>query len=225
MDKNTIAILGARGRMGQLLQSLAQHDAAWQPIAVGRGDDASIAMARAQVAVDFTHPAISVQHATWAAELQKPIVIGTTGLDAGQMQALRDAARRTAIFYARNFSLGIHVLRQLLAQAARDLPPDYQIAITEAHHAHKKDAPSGTGLALAETVVAARGGAVPPIHALRLGGVIGDHAVHFANAQEIITLEHRALDRAVFAAGALRAAQWILHKPPGFYGMEDLVNG
>ncbi len=221
MTKISIIVLGGHGRMGKLLMAAALADPTWAATPLSRADDARTALRSADIAIDFTSPSASVQHAAWAAETGKPLVIGTTGLDAAQMQILRDAAKRTPIFYARNFSLGIHVLRQLVMRAARDLPPEYQIEIVEAHHQHKKDAPSGTGLALAE--MAARGGQLPPIHALRLGGIIGDHAVHFANAQEVLTLEHRAIDRAVFAAGALRAARWLITQPPGFYGMDDLI--
>jgi 4-hydroxy-tetrahydrodipicolinate reductase len=221
MKKSTIAILGATGRMGKLLMTAALADPTWVATPLGRADDTRAALRTVDIAIDFTTPSASVQHAQIAAELQKPLVIGTTGLDAAQMQILREASKRTAIVYARNFSLGIHVLRQLVTRAARDLPPEYQIEIVEAHHTHKKDAPSGTGLALAEAAM--RAGVTPPIHALRLGGIIGDHAVHFANAQEVITLEHRAIDRAVFAIGALRAARWLITQPPGFYGMDDLI--
>lgn len=223
MTKTSVLILGGHGRMGKLLMAAALADSAWAATPLGRADDTRRALPLCDIAIDFTSPSASAQHAAWAAETGKPLVIGTTGIDAAQMQMLRDAATHTTLFYARNFSLGIHILRQLVKHAATALPPDYQIEIVEAHHHHKKDAPSGTGLALAE--MATRGGVLPPIHALRLGGIIGDHAVHFANAQEVITLEHRAIDRAVFALGALRAARWLIGKPPGLYGMEDLVGG
>ncbi len=212
--------------MGKLLLAeVANNNCCRLAAAASRGDDAKSAMQNADVAIDFTTPDASVAHAELAAALSKPLVIGTTGLCDAQMQILHRAAAKAPIFYARNFSLGIFVLQDLVSRAAQYLPADYHIEITETHHTRKKDAPSGTALILAEAIRAARPSANPDIQSHREGDVIGDHFVNLGNSSESLTLGHRALDRRVFAEGAVQAALWLVGQNPGFYGMKDLISG
>lgn len=260
-----ITVFGAGGRMGQALIRCARRlndlkvvaaveakqcpllgkdagiVAGTMDIGVLISDDARKGANQADVLVDFSFPSSSAKHALLAAELRKPIVIGTTGLSAEEQACLKKASGKTAVLWSPNMSLGINVLNAAVGRIAKNLA-DYDIEIIETHHAHKKDAPSGTALRLAETAAAARGvsldhtavygrkgnpGERPPgqigIHAVRAGDVVGDHTVIFAAEGERLEITHRASSRDCFAVGALRAAQWIARRPPGFYDVRDVL--
>lgn len=260
-----ICIIGAGGRMGQALVRCARRASDLKIVAAVEsgqfpliGKDAGIvagtmdvgvlisADARggaslADVAIDFSFPSSSAKNALLASELKKPIVIGTTGLNAEEMHALKRASAHTAVLWSPNMSLGINILDAAVAQIAARLA-DYDVEIIETHHALKKDAPSGTALRLAETAAAARGisldhaavygrkgitGQRPPgqigVHAVRAGDVAGDHTVMFASDGERIEITHRASSRDCFAQGALRASRWIVGRGPGFYDMRDVL--
>ncbi len=195
----------------------------------------------AEVLVDFTAPAATVGFAPACAARGVALVTGTTGLDADEQAAVRAAADTVPVVQAGNFSLGINLLMALVEQAAQRLS-DYDIEILEAHHRRKIDAPSGTALmlgeaaarganvSLSERAVFERYGQVGPrkegeigFSVLRGGGVHGDHDVSFLSEEEIVTLSHRAMDRALFARGALAAARWVVGKPPGLYTMRDVL--
>ncbi len=143
-----------------------------------------------------------------------PLVCGVTGLDDATLAALRDASERIPVWHARNLSHGVATLLRLLPALAEELR-GYDVSIVERHHRHKRDAPSGTALALA----AATGGQ-PQVASIRAGGIAGEHAVAFTSDTEEIVIEHRALSRDAFAAGAVRAARAILGAAPGWYGPE-----
>ncbi|MEL6829662.1 MAG: 4-hydroxy-tetrahydrodipicolinate reductase, partial [Pseudomonadota bacterium] len=170
------------------------------------------------------------------------VIIGTTGFSDAELDRVERYAERFAIVKAGNFSLGINLLEHLVQLAAARLGEAWDIEVSETHHHHKKDAPSGTALMLGE---AAAKGRDKPLEALRadpydgpeaarepgeigfsvqrIGGVIGDHSVSFGTQQEVITLSHRAIDRAVFAHGAIRAAQWAHSQAPGLYNLGDVL--
>ena len=196
------------------------------------------ALEGADVLVDFTIPEATARHAAQAATAGVPFVSGTTGLDEAALAALDEAAERIALLWAPNMSVGVNVLLRLVEEAARALGPDFDIEMTEFHHRRKIDAPSGTALRLAEVVQSVRRtplrhgrqgllGVRPPeelgVHALRGGDVVGDHTLYFAGPGERIELTHRAHSRKTFAAGALRAARYLLDKPPGRYEMRDVL--
>ena len=193
--------------------------------------------------IEFSSPAATVEHAGLAAQARCVYVAGTTGLDQDQQAALERAARHTAIVWAPNMSVGVNLLMALTEQVARSLGDDYDIEIVEMHHRHKVDAPSGTALGLGRAAAAGRGvaletvqalgrsgitGARPPgeigFAALRGGDVVGDHTVVYATDGERIELTHKAASREIYARGALRAALWARDKPPGLYGMRDILN-
>lgn len=194
------------------------------------------------LAIDFSSPAGLAASANWCALKRVGLVSGTTGLDETDKAALRDAARTTPVLWAPNMSVGVNVLLKLVSDAAAALGAGWDCEIIEAHHNRKADAPSGTAKALLESVCAARGvrpesvvrhgregviGSRPAaeigVHALRIGGVVGDHDVHFGTPGEIVTLRHHAESRDVFAAGALRAARWLAGRPAGLYTMRDVL--
>jgi 4-hydroxy-tetrahydrodipicolinate reductase len=179
---------------------------------------AAVEHARAEVVVDFSSPGATLALAPIAAAAGSAVVSGTTGLGDDARDALDRAALRVPVLWEPNMSLGVHVLTELVRRASSVLA-DWDAEIVETHHRAKVDAPSGTALRLAESTGRARVG----MHALRGGDVVGDHAVHFLGGGERIELTHRATSRDVFAHGALRAARWIVGRPPGRYALRDVL--
>lgn len=210
-----------------------------EPLGVAVGGDPAVLFAQADAVLDFTTPAAAVEHAALAARDTTIHVIGTTGLNAEQEEALAEAARHTAVVRAPNMSIGINLLMVLVEQVARTLDDGYDIEIVEMHHRHKLDAPSGTALGLGRAAAAGRGVDFDEIAqrhrdgprrrgdigfaALRGGDVVGDHTVIFAGQGERLELSHKAADRRVYAQGAVRAALWARGKPPGLYSMKDVL--
>lgn len=203
-----IGLLAPNGRMGR---ALADEIAAAADLA--RDDN------HADVLIDFSHPAALATHLDRALNAAVPILIGTTGLDDLAERRLDDAARTVPLLQAANTSLGVALLTHLVAQAAAKLGPDWDLSILEMHHRAKIDAPSGTALALG----AAAPGRDPAYASLRGGTVAGDHDAIFAGPGERLILSHRAESRALFARGALHAARWLHGRPPGRYGMRDVL--
>jgi 4-hydroxy-tetrahydrodipicolinate reductase len=196
----------------------------------------------ADVLIDFSSPAATRGWAVACAARRLPMVIGTTGLDAAARKAVDAAAAKAAVVMAPNMSVGVNSLLRALPELVRLLGPGYDIEIVEAHHRNKKDAPSGTALALAGAVASAAGldlsrdavygrqgitGARPDrqigLHAVRGGDIIGDHRILFAGPGESIEVTHRAHSRDTFVTGALRAARFAARAKPGLYSMVDVL--
>jgi 4-hydroxy-tetrahydrodipicolinate reductase len=199
-------------------------------------------IAESDVVIEFSAPAATASHVALAAEQGTPMVIGTTGLSAGEAETVRAAAQRIPVVWAANTSLGINLLLGLVEQVAARLGPEWDIEIMEMHHRGKVDAPSGTGLALGRVAAAARGTTLDAVAqrgrdgitgarrsgdigfaALRGGDAVGDHHVIFAGAGERLELTHRATNRAIYATGAVRAARWVVGRPAGLYGMKEVL--
>ncbi|MGN0855718.1 MAG: 4-hydroxy-tetrahydrodipicolinate reductase [Kiritimatiellia bacterium] len=238
-----IAIIGAAGRMGRKLIELAQEaglEVAYK-VDVAEGYEKTWGTGCAGV-VDFScHTGLPSAIAK-AAEEGIPYVIGTTGITDEEQKTVDAAATRIPVVQSGNYSLGVNLLLELVRKAATILGPQYDVEVTEMHHRHKKDAPSGTALMLAKAAAEGRGvnlaekavygrkgdiGARPvgeiAIHALRGGSVVGDHTVMFAGELERVEITHKAQDRAAFAAGALEALKWAVGKHPGIYTMRDVL--
>jgi len=183
-------------------------------------------VAAADVVIDFSLPDGTVEVLTAAVRYEKPLVCGVSGLDDTQMELLNQAATRIAVVYDRNMSLGIAVLEHSVREAAASLGLDFEIEISETHHVHKKDAPSGTALKLGEAVADARGeNGTVRFEVERRGEVPGDHEVVMRSPTERLTFAHSVTTRQVFADGALRAARWTIGQPAGLYGMRDVLFG
>lgn len=212
------------------------------PMAVQVTADRELAFAHAGVAIDFTLPTAIEANLAAASAAGVPLVVGTTGLDANRQAMLRSASTALPILVAPNMSLGVNLLFSLVARAAAALPPEYDIEIFEAHHRNKVDAPSGTALRLGEIAAGARDSSLHEVGvygrvghtgsrvqgaigfaSLRAGDIVGDHRVLFASLGETLELSHRATDRMTFAYGALAAARWMIGRPPGLYGMADVL--
>lgn len=238
-----IAIVGAAGRMGRKLCELAPAASldVVSRVDVADGFDKSW-VADAEGVVDFSWHEGVPAFVSLAAEQGLPYVIGTTGLTPAEQSAVDAAAKKIPIVQSGNYSLGVNLLLELVRKAASVLKAGYDIEVTEMHHRHKKDAPSGTALMLAKSAAAGRGvdfaanavygrkgdtGERPAdeiaIHALRGGSVVGDHTVMFAGELERVELTHKAQDRAAFAAGALEALKWAKGRPSGIYTMRDVL--
>lgn len=265
MEPLRIGVLGCTGRTGSAVVRLAAADAELHVAAALSapedplfGQDVGLAVGAGpievtvsdtagpdlDVLVDFSTPAALAHWLPWCRKHKVALVSGTTGLSPEQQQALAAAATEVPVLTAPNMSVGVNLLLQLVSEAATRLGSDWDVEITETHHRHKVDSPSGTAVALYEAVCQAqnrnpdaagvygRHGQVGPrqpsevgIHALRMGGIVGEHSVHFAAAGEVITLEHRAFSRENFAGGAIRAAKWLRNRKPGMYQMRDVLFG
>ncbi len=261
-----VAIAGAGGRMGRaLLEASAAHASIRLGAALEQAGNASVGRDASTLAsgvppgvtiadsldavledfdvlIDFTRPEASVAHARWCAAHGRRLVIGTTGLDADQQQAVADAARETGIVMAPNMSVGVNICFKLLDLAARAFGDDVDIEIIEAHHRHKVDAPSGTALGMGRVVAAALGRDLEHdgvftrhghtgardrrsigFSTVRAGDIVGEHTVMFAGEGERVEITHRASSRGNFAHGALRAAAWLAGRERGLFDMQDVL--
>lgn len=236
-----IGIAGITGRLGREIVAAAADDPAVEIAGGVSQTDGSLEplLQSVDVLIDVTRPDATVVFAERCAATGIPFITGTTGLDADQSARLARAAERIPVFAARNLSVGIAALTRILPDLVAALD-GFDIEIVETHHRHKVDAPSGTALALLEAIAAAQGepgervvhgrsGHAPRqsgevgIHAVRAGGNPGEHAVILADAGEEIRISHRAFSRRPYALGALRSARWLVGRPPGLYGMADLL--
>lgn len=203
-------------------------------------DAAAKGLVRAGALIDFTAPAASVENAKAAAEHGVAHVIGTTGFSADDEAAIAAAAKTVPVVKSGNMSVGVNILTALVEKAAAALGEEYDIEVFEAHHRAKVDAPSGTALMLGAAAARGRGVDFEQKRAaadrkgareagdigfsvMRGGGVVGEHRVAFAGMQEVIALSHSAIDRGLFAKGAVAAARWAIGKPPGLYTMRDVL--
>lgn len=205
-------------------------------------DDLKAVINDIDVLIDFSLPDATEQNMQICAANKVAMVIGTTGFNEQQEQVLKEASKQIAIVYAGNYSTGVNLSLKLLAMAAKAFGSDADVEVIEAHHKHKIDAPSGTAYMMAEAVAEARGqnlkdvaiygregqtgereaGSIG-IHAIRGGEIIGDHTVMFIADGEVVEITHRARARMTFAAGAVRAATWVIKQEVGQYNMQDVL--
>jgi 4-hydroxy-tetrahydrodipicolinate reductase len=241
-----LLVTGKSGRMGQAVIEAAAADRAAVAIASTHdaGEDLDAALAQAACAIDFTVHSFTVPLIEAALRQGTRLVIGTTGHTDEERDAIHEAAKTLPIVHAPNFSVGVNMLFWLTRQAARVLGQDrFDIEVTEMHHRHKIDSPSGTARRLLEIlneetgtsysgdVVHGRFGNIGPrkpaeigMHTLRGGDVVGDHTVLFAADGERVELTHKASSRLTFATGAVRAALWLSDRPAGLYDMQDVLS-
>ncbi|MGZ3239933.1 MAG: 4-hydroxy-tetrahydrodipicolinate reductase [Burkholderiaceae bacterium] len=265
MNSMRIAIAGASGRMGRMLIEAVQ--AADDAVLAGAldiagapslGADASAFMGtpsgvliesdlatglkNAAFLIDFTRPEGTLKHLEYCAAHGIKVIIGTTGFDDAGKAAIAAAAKKTAVMFAPNMSVGVNVMMKLLEMAAKSFSEGYDIEIIEAHHRHKVDAPSGTALQMGEVVakaigrnlndvaVYAREGVTGPrdpssigFATIRGGDIVGDHTVLFAGIGERVEITHKSSSRVHYAQGSLRAARFLADKATGLYDMQDVL--
>ena len=218
-----VALIGARGRMGQTIVDLANNDPKIDIVAqCDLGDAIEPAIKNCDAAIDFSNANAIDEICGTALKHGKALVVGTTGHSPQQRQLIEKAAKSLPIVFASNFSVGVNALFALTRRAAEILSSEFTPEIVETHHTKKKDAPSGTAKTLAEVLKAAGKGDAP-IQSIREGDVVGEHAVTFVGPSERLELTHRAGSREIFARGALRAAEWVVGKSPGLYSMQDVL--
>ena len=239
-----LLVTGKSGRMGQAVIQAANAQPEVQVAATHRtGEDLDLAISKAGCVIDFTLPTFTIPLVEAALKYGTSLVIGTTGHTDAERAVIYEAAKTIPIVYASNFSVGVNTLFWLSRQAARVLTQDrFDIEVTEMHHKHKIDAPSGTarrileilneetGTSYTEDIAHGRFGNVGPrkpreigMHTLRGGDVVGDHTVLFAADGERFELTHKASSRLTFASGAVRAALWLKDQPIGLYDMQDVL--
>ncbi len=174
------------------------------------------------VFVDFTTPEATETNLDYVARYRKALVLGTTGLNDAQLKKVEEVSRVVPVVFSPNMSIGVNVLFAILPEIAKKLGSDYSIEIVEAHHKTKKDAPSGTAKKFGQVLADIRGKEIP-IHAIRLGDIVGDHIIIFCGNSERIEIKHQAHSRDLFALGALKAAKWVMGKSAGLYSMQDVL--
>ena len=216
-------LVGANGRMGQAIQLAASKVA--RITIVCALDPMPQTPQNADVVIDFSSDAGARRAVEIATNLNAALLIGTTGLSEKTVLAIQNASQKISTIKISNSSFGIVILTRLASLATTILGSQASITIQETHHTGKKDSPSGTAIALAEAVRASGADITnTTIHSLREGDVVGDHRVTFAMENEIISLEHRALNRNLFAVGALRIADWLRHQPAGMHTAEQWLS-
>lgn len=261
-----VAVTGAAGRMGRVLVEACQQAEgvtlgaaierpgssvigvdAGELVGIGRlgvsvVDNLAAVADEFDVLIDFTRPEVTLANLALCRAEGKRMVIGTTGLDAAQKATLAEAGQEIGIVFAPNMSVGVNLCLKLLDMAARVLGDEVDIEIIEAHHRHKVDAPSGTALAMGETVAKALGRDLKEcavygrqghtgerdrktigFETIRAGDIVGDHTVLFAALGERVEITHKASSRMTFAKGAVRAAQWLMPQKSGLYDMQDVL--
>jgi len=236
-----IALIGARGRMGQAITAASKESGAVISASINAGDDLAAGIAASDVIIDFSSHKISAEVVKLAVEHYKPLVMGTTGHPADEKAHLLLDAAKVPTVWSGNYSVGVNLLFALTRRASAILGSDYDAEVVEMHHRFKKDAPSGTAARLLEIILeerkltadalrhgregitGARTSTEVGIHALRGGDVVGEHTVMFAALGERIELTHKASDRGIFARGSIRAAQWVISRPAGVYDMQDVL--
>lgn len=232
-----LGIAGACGKMGRRIFELASQDKDFEinfalekkgtpfigkelgKIKVSSNNDGIFLT---DVLIDFTLPDAAEINLDYAARYKKALVLGTTGLNDAQLKKVEEISKVVPVVFSPNMSVGVNVLFTLLPEIVKRLGPDYGIEIVEAHHKAKKDAPSGTAKKMGSILAEAAKKEIP-IHAIRLGDIIGDHSIIFCGNSERIEIKHQAHSRDLFALGALKAAKWVFGRPAGLYSMQDVL--
>lgn len=217
-----LVIAGSTGKTGKEVKNLALVEATtWNVVGeITRTVNFDFTKTKIDVVVDFSSVESFSRILNACVEAHVPIVCGTTGISVSQKNELSTASARIPVFYAPNMSLGVAVLRKMLMGLS--VLSDYDFHLHEIHHKHKQDRPSGTALWLQEALHSALGRTVE-ITVERGGGVFGIHEVRAHGPEETLSISHNALNRVVFARGALHAAQWLVGRSPGLYSMDDML--
>ncbi len=234
-----LAISGCCGRMGLRIAGLAFQDKSfavnvliekkghpkigtlWEGIPI---TDNPNEIRNGDCLIEFTFPEVTLAHLEIALKYGKAVVIGTTGLTEEQKGIIKSASRQIPIVLSPNMSVGVNLLFKLVKEATCALKA-YRVNIVEAHHIHKKDAPSGTAKRIAEIVKKISQDEVADIKSIREDEIVGDHEVIFDSSLDTIKLSHSAKTRDIFAEGALCAAKWLIKKKSGLFDMQDVVEG
>lgn len=221
-----IAVSGCNGRMGGRIKKLVEDDPDLELAgAFDINDDACSAIERCDVLIEFTTPDATVKNLAIARDLGKAVVIGTTGIGEEGVNRIKDAAKDIAVVFSPNMSVGVNLLFKLVGEAGTALGKDFSASVSEAHHVHKKDAPSGTAKKLHSILTYSKkcGKDDIKVESQRIGEVVGDHTVVLDGKEETLTLIHHAKSRDVFVRGALIAAKFVAGKDKGLFTMNEVL--
>ena len=233
-----IAINGCQGRMGQRITQLAMQDKDFEITALLEHPDHPLinkiyegilisaepaAVKGSKVFIDFTSPESTLAHLETCADAGVNCVIGTTGLSEEHLQAIKTASARIAVVCSANMSIGVNILFKLAKVLSAAAPDHYQVRIEEAHHVHKKDAPSGTAKTLSRIIEENSPHRIQNTQSIREGEIVGDHKIIFESPEDRLVIEHHAKTRDIFAKGALVAAKFLSTKTKGLFDMQDVL--
>ena len=233
-----LAVSGCLGRMGQRITQLALEDKTFKITALLENPNypnladqhgpvkittEPSALKGNDVLIEFTTPEATIEHLNACVKHRAKMVIGTTGLNHTQIKKIKAASKKIPIVFSSNMSVGVNILFKLAGEAAAKVGPDYRIKIIEAHHIHKKDAPSGTAKTIAEVIEEASGRKVSDIQSIREGEIIGDHEIILESNVDTIKISHSAKTRDIFAKGSLVAAKFLAKKKTGLFNMQDVL--
>ncbi len=233
-----LVVSGSLGRMGQRITQLASEDRNFKLVSLLENpnhpqintqahglwvtsDPASLK--GAQALIEFTTPEATISNLSHCLKYGVNMVIGTTGLTEDKIKKIKTASQKIAVVYSSNMSVGVNIFFKLAKEAAQKFGIDYQFKIIEAHHIHKKDAPSGTAKTIAQVVEQGSKRKVTDIQSIREGEIIGDHDLFFESAVDTLVIRHHAKTRDIFAKGALVAAQFVAKKKSGLFDMQDVL--
>ena len=237
-----VAIPGVNGRMGQAVAAEVLSASDLQLVLASVRADNSLLGSRVansdlvittgiqsvsfDVLIDFTLPVAVMEHVMYCLQHKKAMVIGTTGFNAEQLEIINAAAQDIPVLLSANMSIGVNKAYKLIAYASRMFTEGWQITVTDLHHQHKKDSPSGTAKQIVKIITDNTGKALDDItlHSERRGEVIGEHSVIFSNQVEQVIISHISQDRRIYAQVAVIAARWLVQQKAGLYSMLDVVD-
>jgi 4-hydroxy-tetrahydrodipicolinate reductase len=256
MKKINLAITGCLGRMGQQLIKSSKSNKSFKLVALTENKpiekriagikinlNTDLTFKKTDMIIDFTVPGCTLEILEIALKLKKRVIIGTTGFTLKEENLIKRYSKKIPILKAGNMSLGVNLLMYLTEITSKSLNDEYLSKVSEIHHRHKKDYPSGTALMLGKGIADGKNknfyslvgkkflnkkkfpyGKKINFNSIRKNEIIGEHEVTFSSGKEIITLNHEAFDRALYSDGALTAAKWLMSKKAGLYSMRDLLN-
>lgn len=228
-----IAVPGVNGRMGSAVaEQVLQSDDLELAVATVRVGNPlvgnklgpinitdNLSSNKFDILIDFTLPDAAIEHLNYCVKHRLPIVIGATGFTPEQLTVIEQAANEIPIVLSANMSIGVNICYKLLAMADKLFDPSWQVSISDVHHVHKKDSPSGTAKHMAKIIAREN----VTINSERRGEIIGEHTVIFSSKTEQVSIEHISKDRNIYALGALSAARWLVNQKPGLYSMQDVI--
>ncbi len=233
-----LAVSGCQGRMGQRITALALNDKVFKISTLLESSNRSDVPERvcnlpvsldadtlkgSNVLIEFTSPEATIEHLKVCQKYGVNMVIGTTGLSAAQITQIKKASQKIAIVFSSNMSVGVNIVFGLIRRASQITGKNYALRLTETHHVHKKDAPSGTAKTMAEIAEQFSKTKVKDMESIREGEVIGDHTIFFESPVDLISIHHHAKTRDIFAEGSLVAAKFLAKKKKGLYNMQDVL--
>lgn len=220
-----LCIGGSKGKMGSRVIDLAKEDPDFSVCGefdvVEENPEQIIELC--ECLIEFTTPEATIEHIGLCEKHKKPVVVGTTGLSDEDKEKIKAASKNIPVVFSPNMSIGVNLLFKMVADASKVLGEDYHVEIVEAHHAEKKDAPSGTAKEIVRIVKGAKGHAEIPIESVREGEIVGEHTITFDSPVDVIEITHSAKTRDIFVKGALLAAKFVVTRKPGLYTMKEVL--